>query len=159
MSGPDISSLTMREARELYFQKNGFSLEGYSASTFRLKLLGIPYKLPSTRNRRSALPLHDFHHILTGYGTTWVGESEISAWELRAGFRAMAKFGLVVYYFDISGAILGLFLSPRRVWRAFREARGQRTLFGEAKSYATFLEMTVEGLRRRQGIPPEGSAD
>ena len=97
--------------------------------------------------------MHDFHHILTGYGTNWIGEAEIGAWELRAGCNS-----LVTYWLNGSGVVLGLFISPRRVWRAFRAARGQHTLYREAEQYAALLEMSVDALRRRLGIPPEGLA-
>jgi hypothetical protein len=153
MIQPAISSISMREARDLYFKRNGFSLAGYSAPTFNLKFLGIPVTFPSTANRKRALPLHDLHHILTGYRTDWIGEAEISAWELRAGGRSLARFGMVVYWLDVSGAALGMLISPRRVWRAFRAARGQRTLFDETEPYETLLEMSVDALRRRLGIP------
>jgi hypothetical protein len=158
MARPASSSMSIREARDLYFERNGFSLAGYSAPTFTLKFLGIAVTFPSTANRKRALPLHDLHHIVTGYGTDWIGEAEISAWELRAGARTMARFGMVVYWLDISGVMLGMLISPRRIWRAFRAARGQRTLFDETEPYDTLLEMNIDALRRRLGIPPEGVA-
>jgi hypothetical protein len=153
MSQLAISLMSMHEALDLYFKRNGFTADAYSAPTFTLKLLGIPFTFPSTANRKKALPLHDFHHILTGYGTNWIGEAEIGAWELRAGCNSP-----VTYWLNGSGALLGLFISPRRVWRAFHAARGQRTLYRETESYASLLEMSVDGLRRRLGIPPEGLA-
>src|SRR5262245_59588115 len=124
MAQDDVASMSMREARDLFLHRNGLSLAGYTAPTFTVKLLGIPLTFPSTANRKRALPLHDFHHILTGYGTNWIGEAEIGAWELRAGCNS-----LVPYWLNGSGAIIGLFISPRRVWRAIRAARGQRTLY------------------------------
>jgi len=151
MSQPAASLMSMREARDNYFKANGFSADAYSAPTFTLKLLGIPLTFPSTANRKKALPLHDFHHILTGYGTNWIGEAEIGAWELRAGCNSV-----VTYWLNGSGVVLGLFISPRRVWRAFHAARGQRTLYRETEPYASLLEMTVDSLRRKLGIPPEG---
>jgi hypothetical protein len=146
----------MREARDLYFERNGFSIAAYSSPTFTIKLLGIPFTFPSTANRKRALPWHDFHHILTGYETNFIGEAEISAWELRAGGTSLGRFGLVVYWLDGSGVILGLLMSPRRIWRAFRAARGQRTLFPETEPYEALLETTVENLRRKLGIPQGG---
>lgn len=148
----------MREARELYFKRNGFSVAAYSAPTFTLKFLGIPVTFPSTTNRKRALPLHDLHHIVTGYGTDWIGEAEISAWELRAGGRSLARFGLVVYWLDVSGVLLGLLLAPQRIWLAFRTACGQRTLFNESEPFDALLEMSVDALRRKLGIPREGLA-
>jgi hypothetical protein len=61
----------MREARDLYFKRNGFTADAYSAPTFTIKLLGIPFTLLSTANRKKALPLHDFRYILTGLRTDW----------------------------------------------------------------------------------------
>ena len=143
----------MREARDLYFERNGFSMAAYADPTFTIRLLGIPFTFPSTANRKRVLPLHDFHHILTGYGTNWIGEAEIGAWELRAGCNT-----LVAYWLNGSGVVLGLFLAPRRVWRAFRTARGQRTLYREQEPYNALLEMSVGALRRRLGIPNQGLA-
>jgi hypothetical protein len=146
MSGPP--SMSMREARDLYFKNNGFSLGAYSDPTFTIKFLGIPFTFPSTARRKQVLPLHDFHHILTGYGTNLIGEAEIGIWELRSGCNA-----LVAYWLNGSAVLLGLFMAPRRVWRAFRAARGQRTLYRDPEPYAVLLEMPVDVVRRRLGIP------
>jgi hypothetical protein len=153
MSTPEVASLTMREALDLYFQRSGFNADSYTAPTFTLKLLRIPFTFPSTAGRKRALPLHDFHHILTGYGTDWVGEAEIGAWELRAGCKDLAA-----YVLNGGGVVVGLLLSPSRVWRAFRTARGQRTLYREPEPYDRLLEMSVGALRERLGIPPGGLA-
>ncbi len=153
MSLLDVSSLTMRQARNWYFERNGFGIDAYSASTFTLKLAGIPFRFPNTAARKRDLPLHDFHHILTGYGNDWIGEAEIGAWELRAGCRS-----LVTYWLNGSGVIIGLFISPRRVWRAFVAARRQHTLYFEPETYDELLDLTVDTLRRRLGIRPEGLA-
>jgi hypothetical protein len=154
MTATDISSLSMREARDLYFKQNGFSMDHYSASTFTIKLAGIPFTFPSTAARKRALPLHDFHHILTGYGTNFMGEAEIGAWELRAGCNSF-----ITYWLNGWGVVIGLFMSPRRVWRAFRSARGQHTLYRESEPYAALLELSVSALRRKLGIPPDGFAE
>jgi hypothetical protein len=154
IDSPYVASLSMREALELYFKRSGFGAETYTAPTFTIKLLGIPFTFPSTANRKRALPLHDFHHILTGYGTNWTGEAEIGAWELRAGCNS-----LVTYFLNGSGAALGLLIAPRRVCRAFRAARGQHTLYRDSEPYAELLEMSVADLRRRLGIPVEGIAE
>lgn len=153
MSTREVASLTMREALDIYFQRSGFNADSYTAPTFTLKLLGIPFTFPSTAGRKRALPLHDFHHVLTGYGTDWIGEAEIGAWELRAGCKDLAA-----YVLNGGGVIIGMLLSPVRVWRAFRAARGQRTLYREAESYEQLLALRVDTLRRRLGIPAGGLA-
>lgn len=153
MCTPEVTSPTMREALDQYFRRSGFSADSYTDPTFTLKLLGIPFTFPSTAGRKRALPLHDFHHILTGYGTDWVGEAEIGAWELRAGCKDLAA-----YVLNGGGVIIGLLLSPLRVWRAFRAARGQHTLYREPEPYEQLLALSVYTLRHRLGIPAEGLA-
>jgi hypothetical protein len=115
--------LLMEEARNLYFAANGFSVRDYAAPNFTIGIFGFKLKFPNTESRKRVVPLHDLHHILTGYSTDWLGEAEIGAWELRAGCNT-----LIAYFLNAGGVIIGLFISPRRVWRAFRAASGQRTL-------------------------------
>lgn len=140
-------SLLVGEARDLYFAANGFSIRDYEAPTFAIGILGLRLKLPNTRARKRAIPLHDLHHVLTGFGTDWIGEAEVGAWELRAGCNSF-----ITYFLNGSGVIIGLFISPGRVWRALRAARGQRTLYRDPTPYERLLRMTVGELRARIGI-------
>lgn len=91
-------ALTMREARDHFLASNGFYVEDYSARTYTVKLGRLPIRFPNTKAHRWATPLHDLHHILTGYRTDWIGEAEIAAWELRAGCKT-----LLVYSLDVAG--------------------------------------------------------
>lgn len=150
---PYPDSLLMKEARDLYLAANGFSVQDYDAPTFTIGIFGIPFKFPNTAARKRAIPLHDLHHVLTGYDTNWIGEAEIGAWELRAGCNSF-----ITYYLNGWGVLIGLFISPRRVWRAFRAARGQRTLYSDSLPCDRFLQMTVADLRSRLGIPSGGLA-
>jgi hypothetical protein len=144
-------TLPLKEARERFLAENGFRVEGYSAPTYTVRLLGIPFRFPNTKAHQWATPLHDLHHVLTGYGTNWIGEAEISVWELRGGCKA-----LVVYWLDLSGVVIGLLISPVRIWRAFRAARGARTLFRDPALCDAIMDMTVGEVRSRLGIPPGG---
>jgi len=141
----------MQQAREQFLAANGFRVEDYAAPTYTVKLWRLPLKFPNTKAHQWATPLHDLHHILTGYRTDWIGEAEIAAWELRAGCKT-----LVVYWLDLSGVAIGLFISPARVWRAFRAARGQRTLYRNPDLCDSMMQMTVGEVRTRLGIPPQG---
>jgi len=139
-------SLTVRAAREQYFRDNGLSEAGYTARWVTLKVGPIPLAFPNTRARRRAVPLHDLHHVATGYSTTWTGEAEISAWELAAGCgRYWAAWAL-----DLGGALIGVFIAPRRTWRAFRRGRRCRSLY-RASLTDGLLDMTVAELRARLG--------
>lgn len=156
-SDPDSScpsypdGLTIREARDRFLAFNGFQVEDYSAPTYAVKLWKVRIRFPNTKAHRWAAPLHDLHHVLTGYKTDWIGEAEIAAWELRAGCRTV-----LVYWLDLSGAAIGLLISAVRVCRAFCRARGQRTLYHDPTSYDSMLRMTLGEVRARLGIPPGG---
>lgn len=146
-------TLLLQEARDLYFAANGFSLRDYASSTFTIGIVGLSLKFPNTEERKRVVPLHDLHHVLTGYATDWVGEAEIGAWELRAGCNTFTA-----YFLNGGGVIIGLFLSPARVWRAFRAAKGQRTLYRDPLPYERLLQMSVGETRKRLGIPLLGLA-
>lgn len=143
--------MTVREGRDLYLARNGFSTEAYTAPTFTLRIFGVPVSFSNPPSRQRAIPLHDLHHVATGYWTRYIGEAEIGAWELMGGCNSF-----ILYYLNGMAALIGLFIDPRRVLRAFRQARGQRTLYRDAIAYEDLLGMTIGELRDRLGIPPEG---
>ena len=49
-----------------------------------------------------------------------------------------------------------MFVAPRRVLRAWKNAKGTRNLYRREVSYDSLLEMPVEELREMLGIPREG---
>jgi ubiquinone biosynthesis protein Coq4 len=83
--------------------------------------------------------LHDLHHVLTEYGTSWTGEAEISAWELASGCRDYAA----AWVLNGLGLLMGLVIAPIRVARAFRRGLQSRNLYGR--------EVTDELLSARVG--------
>lgn len=80
-----MASMTVGAARDVYFRDNGFSAAGYTDRWAKVKLGRLPVVFPNIAARRAALPLHDLHHVATGYATTFTGEAEIGAWEIGAG--------------------------------------------------------------------------
>jgi hypothetical protein len=117
---------TLFEARRLYFEANGFPLDGgYEAKWVDFELGPIPMPFPNSDARRRAVRIHDLHHVLTGYQTDIHGEAEISAWELAAGCGDMlAAWGL-----NLGGMALGMMISPRRTWRAWVRGRQSGMLY------------------------------
>ncbi len=153
MSGEAVRAAgdeTVRAGRDRYLAANSLTVESYAESGFPVYVGRWPVRLPNP----GLLHLHDLHHVVTGYGTGLVGEAEISAYELRAGCRSFMVHVLCV------GAILcAVFVAPRRVLRAWRRARGARTLYHTDIPYETLLDMSVDELRRRLNIAPEGAHD
>jgi hypothetical protein len=138
---------TVRAGRDRYLAENSLSVESYTARRFPIYVGRRPVQVPNP----GFLPWHDLHHVATGYRTGLIGEAEISAYELRAGCGSLMVFILCV------GAILiTMFVAPRRIWRAWRQAKGARTLYHTKVPYETLLEMKVADLRDSLGLPREG---
>lgn len=137
---------TVREGRDRYLAANSLSLDSYDERGFPVYVGRWAVRLPNP----GLLHLHDLHHVVTGYGTGLVGEAEISAYELRAGCRSF-----IVHVLCFGAILVAMFVAPRRVLRAWRRARGARTLYYTDIPYETLLDMSVADLRRRLNLPPD----
>jgi len=121
------SEMTLGDARSRYFELNNFGKGGgYDEPWIKVKVWHIPIWLPNTAGRVRAVKLHDLHHVLTEYPTTWRGEAEISAWEIGTG-------GVNKYYagwlLDFLSIAQGLVVNPRGVYRGFIRGRYSRNLY------------------------------
>lgn len=132
-------------ARDRYLAASGFTTASYTDPNF---VVGIgPFKLRFPNP--GLLPYHDLHHVATGYDSSLLGEAEISVFELRTGS------GTPLIFFLCCGSILvGLCLSPRRMWRAWKDSRGGRSLYGTKVPYDDLLAMNVAALRKTIGLEP-----
>jgi hypothetical protein len=145
--------VSVLEGRDAYLAANGFSTGAYTAPTFTVQIFGKALTFANRPSRQRVIPLHDLHHVATGYGTDLVGEAEIGAWELVAGCNTPFLVAI-----NATAAVLGMLLAPRRVVRAARAARGQRTLYVKGTPYEELLSLSVTELRERLGVPAGGVA-
>ncbi len=150
---PLPAAMTVREARDAYLAENGFDTATYTEDTVTLMAFGRYWSFPNRPNRKWAIPLHDLHHVATGYGSDLVGEAEIGAWELGAGCRTP-----VVYVLNLVASLIGLVLAPRRIARAFASGLRSRTLYREPQDYEARLERDLGSLREQLGLPRDGLA-
>jgi ubiquinone biosynthesis protein Coq4 len=133
----------VRGARDRYLQASGFTTDSYTDPNFTVKVGFLTMRFPNP----GLLPMHDLHHVATGYDSSLLGEAEISVFELRAGS------GNALIFFLCCGSILvGLCLSPQRMWRAWKAARGARSLYGTKVPYESLLAMDVAQLRKLIGL-------
>ncbi len=140
--------MLVREARARYFAENGFGDGGYDARFVVLRVAGVPaLAFPNTKQRVRSVRIHDVHHVLTGYPTTWRGEGEIAAWELASGCGAH----WAAWHLNLWAALIGLFIAPRAIGRAFRRGRASRNLYGREWDDG-ILDRSVGELRRELGL-------
>jgi hypothetical protein len=147
---------TMRQERQRYFEANGFGKDGgYNDRWIAVKAGPLTFAMPNSPARKKAGPFHDLHHILTGYGTDWIGEAEIAAWELASGCKRM----VAAWILNLLAMGMKVLLSPLRVYRAFIRGRQSRNLYGE--KLETLLDLPTEEVRELMGtagnpLPPTG---
>ncbi len=124
--------MTLGEARKRYFEIAGFGPDGgYDEFWIKVKVWRLPIWLPNTKGRVAAVKLHDLHHILTEYSTTWAGEAEISAWEVGSGGLHRYWAG---WWLDLMNVAQGIVVNPRGVYHGFMRGRSTRNLFDRAFS-------------------------
>lgn len=144
-------ALSLRDARARYFQTNDFGDDGgYSKRWVRIELGKIALYFPNLPSRVRAVRFHDLDHVLTGYETDLIGETEISAYEIASGCGAYGA----AWVLNLQAFFTGLFLSPSRLFAAFRRGRQCGSLYHEDFNEALLSER-VGAARTRLGIDHE----
>lgn len=141
--GEDLNTTTVREARAKYFAENNFGDDGgYSAKWTPLKFGPVTLMLYNSKARQRAVPLHDLHHIATGYPTTPKGEAQIAIWELAAG--TFDKW--FAFFINVPALLYGFVLWPRASAEAWRRGRSSNSLY-HREFEIELLELSVDELR------------
>ena len=139
---------TMSSARAHYYEVNGFGADGGdSLAWVPLDIFGMTLKIPNTDGRRRAVRIHDLHHIVTGYQTSLVGESEIGAWELASGCLRWPAATVL----NLFALAIGIVLSPVRMVRAWARGRQTQNLYGE-DGVEHLLPREVEEVQQSLGL-------
>ena len=147
----------MGDARASFFHANDFGPNGgYDDAVSNAELGVFRYTVPNSPARRETLRRHDLHHVLTGYGADWRGESEISAWELGSGIGPPSYAWVIALW----GLFYGLFLTPAATFVAFVRGRRSTNLYAEPDPDALLGE-PVHRVAERLGVVagPEAWSD
>ena len=137
--------ITVREARAQYFSDNGFGDDGgYNARWVYLDFGWMKVPLYNSAARRKAVPLHDLHHLATGYATDPKGESQVAIWEIAAGTYDK-WFALII---NLPALLYGFLLWPRDSYKAWQRGRLSESLYKDNFDEA-LLDLTVAELKSR----------
>ena len=117
--------LTLRDARTQYFVVNNFAWGGYDDKWVKVEYGLLRFYFPNTKGRVKVVRYHDLHHILTEYGTSLSGETEIGAWEVATGCTR----SLAAWLLNLSGFAWGLVINPKNVYKAFLRGRQTANLY------------------------------
>ncbi len=145
----DTATLLWKNVREMNLCPGMESLEDWLDVRWGRMKIGrwqvpvLPLALPWGLGLRNALIVHDVHHVLTGYDTSYRGESQLAAWELASGG---CRFNAFFWADRLVFVLMGLVLGPRALLRAARRGRHSRNLYGHR--HEELLRMQFEELQR-----------
>ena len=140
------------DALAQYLRQSGLDDGRYQASFHIIKFLGfIPLLVPNPKGRRLALPRHDLNHVLSGCNAIGTrGELDIVGFEL--GARGGCGRYWVAWLINIGLLPFALMLRPRRLFRAFRQARSVQNAYTLEEIGESFLSRPLGEVRRELGI-------
>lgn len=147
----DADDRSVREARARYFARNGFDEAGYDDRWVKLQAGPIPIVFPNTAARVRSVRVHDVHHVVTGYGTSWTGEAEIGAWEIASS----CADHYAAWLLNLLALPIGLVIAPRATFRAFVRGRRSANLYRGTIDDA-LLATPVGALRRALRLDAAG---
>lgn len=151
--------MTAREALGEYFERRGIkphdeSIEEWLRENWvYMTILGRRVPVKPLYGYKKVVIVHDVHHVVTGYDTSWTGEFQVAAWELGSG--GCGRF-LLMWNNRLLTLLLGLLFAPTATLRAFARGRTQRNLY--RYNCRTVLACDVDELRayiRRLGYPKQ----
>jgi len=127
-----------------YFEEKELGESGGLYSDFyQAKIGGYSFLLPNTQGRKRALIRHDVHHLLTDYNVDFLGELEIGGWEVGSGCGNYWGIWLL----NLIGMGTGVFLIPKRTFKAFLHGRRSSNLYHTKLSQEEVGEMKLEEIR------------
>lgn len=140
----NAESPTVREAQAQFYLENQLPRDSASTSRYwTMGFAGMSLPMPNFAWRRKALPMHDLHHLLTGYPCSPAGEFEMAAWEFAAGrYRNLFATAFCLPLVGIGGIVC-----PRRTFNAFIRGRASRTLYAQGEPGIAVLDAPLDDLR------------
>jgi hypothetical protein len=140
---------TAGEALQKYYESHYFGDRAFRDPIVLAKIGPLSVPTPNPKWRREIIHLHDLHHLLTRYDTSWSGEGEVAAWELATGFPQGYR---IAYCYAPVTFIIGFFFSPRRVVRALRRGWGAKNLCHLNLKKDELMQMSLEQLRQKLNL-------
>jgi len=118
---------------------------GLHQSSVRVEVTkNIILYIPNFTARRKAVIKHDIHYIVTGYPSTFKGESEIGAWEIGSG----CKHYWAAWVLDASGFMTGIVFNLWGVLKAFARGRKTKNLYYDNIPDDKALEMKLSEIQK-----------
>ena len=143
---PESEQPTPRQLLPGFYKKYNLEADGGQNSAYvRVELTkNIILYFPNFDARRKAVFKHDVHHIVTGFTSTYKGETVIGAWEIASGCRHY----WVAFVLDMSAVMTGLLFNPLGVYKAFVKGRRTRNLYADHWTDEQIIDMPVASIKK-----------
>lgn len=149
------SNWTVGQAVQNFHEIHHYGYEGGINEKYawiKFGVLTVP--IPNVKGRRNHVYLHDINHIITGYDTTWKGESAVSAWEIASGGW---KNIYVIWIMVLWAMGLGVLLYPRSVLKAFKQGQTMKNALTCGLGKNEIYQLSVADLRNKLSNKPRNN--
>ena len=153
----ETTTWTVGEAIDAFYRAHDFGEDGGANQKWvwiQFGFFSIP--IPNSESRRKNVYLHDVNHILTGYDTSWKGESAVSAWEVASGGWGILYIPWLLTLWAMG---LGVVFYPGSVWQAFKRGRITLNAYTSGLRKEELFRLTVRELKQKltEATPQLGS--
>lgn len=139
--------MNVQHALNDFYDQHKYGREGGIDRKWDLIKFGpLALPLPNLESRRKNIFMHDIHHLITGYDTTWLGEGSVSSWEIATGGWKQLYFPWLLTLWAMA---VGMMLYPRASYRAFQAGLYQNNALTGGLSRPDMYALTVDELRER----------
>ncbi|GAB2562683.1 hypothetical protein [Spirosoma areae] len=139
--------MNVEHALNNFYEQYGYGEEGGINNKWdMIKFGSIALPLPNLESRRKNIYLHDINHLVTGYDTTWKGESSVTSWEVATGGWGSIYFA---WWLTLWGMAVGVMLYPKHSYQAFQAGLSMKSAFTSGLSKQEMYSLTIDQLRSR----------
>ncbi len=152
MKASDLD-LTVKESIDIFYKNNNFDNDGGASKKYdwiKFGFFSIP--IPNSKSRRENVYLHDVSHIVTGYDTTWKGESSVSAWEVASG--GWEKL-YIPWLLTLWAMGLGAVFYPKNVIKSFKKGLTMNNALSYGLSKKEIYSFKVSELKNFMSNQPK----
>ncbi|GAB3030827.1 hypothetical protein [Spirosoma pulveris] len=136
--------MNVEQALNDFYRQHGYGEEGGINKKWDLIKFGpIALPLPNLESRRRNIYLHDINHLVTGYDTTWKGESSVTSWEIASGGWGSIYFA---WWLTLWGMAIGVMFYPAHSYTAFQAGLKMRSAFTSGLSKQTMYSLQLNQL-------------
>jgi len=138
---------TVEQAIKEFYHRNNIEDDGGVTEKFVwIKFGFLSFPIPNFESRKRIVYMHDVSHIVTGFDSSWKGESAVSSWEIASGGWGNLYFPWLLTLWAMG---VGVLVYPGNVLTAFRQGLSMKNALTCRLSKEELLESTVAELQEK----------